>query len=91
MTSWLYEVQVAGEVGETALARIYAEIGKVHTRTEPVTTVIRGSVPDQSGLVGLLELMHGLGLQVSGLRRVNYDETIDPASSPGHGPEEHPR
>lgn len=71
MTKWVYEVQVVGPVSESDLARIDAEVGTVLVTTQPVTTVIGGSVADQSGLVGLLDLMHALGLQVWGLRRLN--------------------
>ena len=71
MTSWVYEVQVTGHLSETSLARIRAEVGPVLATTLPITTAIRGSVPDQSALVGLLDLMHALGLQVCELRRVD--------------------
>jgi hypothetical protein len=70
MAVWTYEVEVVGQLSEAVLARIDAEVGKVLVTTEPVTTVIRGSVADQSGLVGLLDLMHAHGLQVCEIRRV---------------------
>jgi hypothetical protein len=71
MTTWVYEVQVVGDLSESALARIRAEVGSVYTTAEPATTVITGSVADQSALVGLMDLIHALGLEVCELRRVN--------------------
>ena len=80
MTDWVYEVQVVGELSETVLAQIHAEVGEVITSPEPVTTVIRGSVADQSAFVGLLDQIHALGLQVRELRHLD-----DWEGEPGDG------
>ncbi|WP_406046991.1 hypothetical protein [Kribbella sp. NBC_00889] len=78
MTSWVYEVQVVGRLSPSVLAELDAEVGEVFTTTEPVTTLIRASTPDQSALVGLLDLLHALGLNVFALRRVmDIDERSD--------------
>jgi len=70
MTSWVYEVRVAGQLSDSALSGLDAEVGKVFTSTEPATTLIRATTPDQSALVGLLDLLHTLGLDVVELRQV---------------------
>ncbi len=88
MTNWVYEVQVLGTLSETALARIDAEVGNVLVTSEPISTVIRGIVADQSALVGMLDLMHALGLEVCGLRRVtdlDSDANIGGSAEPGSG------
>ena len=91
MTSWVYEVQVVGRLSQSVLSELDAEVGEVFTTTEPVTTLIRANTPDQSALVGLLDLLHALGLKVFALRRVmDIDESGDaeilpfsPGSRPG--------
>lgn len=70
MTNWVYEVHIDGQVSDAVLAQLQAELGQVVTTTEPATTVIRGQIPDQSALIGVLSLLHRLGLNVSEARRV---------------------
>jgi len=92
MTSWVYEVRVVGQLGHGILAELDAEIGKVFTTSEPVSTLIRARTPDQSALVGLLDLLHALGLKVVGLQQViDIDERreaeVEPLSlGPRPGP-----
>ena len=70
MTTWVYEVHVVGTLTAPDLARIDAEVGHVRVSAEPATTMIRGSVADQSALVGLLDLIHALGIEVCELRHL---------------------
>lgn len=90
MTSWVYEVQVVGQLSQSILSELDDEVGKVFTTTEPVTTLIRARTPDQSALVGLLDLLHALGLNVIALRQVaDIDKGREPeiqAFSPGSPP-----
>ena len=90
MTSWVYEVQVVGQLSHSILSELDAEVGKVFTTTQPVTTLIRARTPDQSALVGLLDLLHTLGLKVVAVRQVaDIDEgreTEIQAFSPGPPP-----
>lgn len=86
MSGLVYEVHVVGELNENVLARIDAEVGNVHTSTEPATTVISGKVADQSALVGLLDLIHALGLEVCELRHVS-----EPDAETGAGGSAGPR
>ena len=70
MTRWVYEMLVRGQLSDRMAARITSEVGEVVSTTQPVRTLIRGSVADQAALVGLLNLVHTLGLEVCELRRV---------------------
>lgn len=78
---WMYEIQVAGQVNDSKLARMRADFGDDITCTaETVSTLVRGSVADQAALVGLLNRMHALGLSVCELRRLpDLDARIGPA------------
>ncbi len=70
MGSWVYEVHVVGEVPDECLMRLSDERGSVVTTIEPAATVITGTVPDQAAIVGLLDQLHALGLEVRELRRI---------------------
>ena len=91
MTRWVYEMHVVGQVSDRVTARIQSEVGDVVSTTQPVRTLIRGTVADQAALVGLLNLVHALGLEVCELRRVaelsaETDAKIFSSISPGHVP-----
>jgi hypothetical protein len=78
MTSWVYEVHVVGQLSDDVLAQIQADRGEVVATTLPASTLIRGQVPDQSALMGMLDQLHALGLNVSEVRRaVDLDEMSD--------------
>ncbi len=84
MTRWGYEVQVVGTMSEDVLSRIEAEVGPVRATAQGDTTVVSGSVEDQSALIGLLDLMHALGLKVCELRSdVDASRGAGGASSSG--------
>ena len=70
MTTWAYEVYVAGQPSDGVLAQIHDQIGEIVATQEPARTLITGSVPDQSALLGLLDQLHVLGLEVLELRHV---------------------
>jgi hypothetical protein len=91
MQAWVYEIQVVGRLSDSDLAKIHAEVGeRLTTTAEPVSTLIRGSVADQSALIGLLNLLHALGLKVYELRRLTDLESDTDAQiasfSPGDVP-----
>ena len=75
MTMWTYEVYVAGQPGDGVLAQLHEQVGEVVTTEEPVRTLITGSVPDQSALIGLVDQLHALGLEVLELRHVVEPES----------------
>ena len=70
MTMWTYEVYVAGQPSDGVLAQIHDQVGEVFTTPEPARTLITGRVPDQSALIGLVDQLHALGLEVLELRHV---------------------
>jgi hypothetical protein len=61
-----YEVRVTGLVPEAVLE----EFGDVTMTTTAVSTVLSGSVTDQSALLGMLARLRALGLDVMEVRRV---------------------
>ncbi|MGW7681384.1 hypothetical protein ACWGID_11630 [Kribbella sp. NPDC054772] len=69
MTSWVYEVRVVGRLSDTIRSELDAEVGRVFTTTEPISTLIRANTPDQSALVGLLDVLNALGVKVVEVRR----------------------
>ena len=75
MTTWVYEVHVTGQPSDRVLAQIHDQIGEVLTTQEPARTLITGRVPDQSALMGLLDQLHALGLEVLELRHVVEPDT----------------
>lgn len=75
MTTWAYEVYVAGQPSDGVLAQIHDQIGEIVTTQEPARTLITGRVPDQSALLGLLDQLHDLGLEVLELRHLVEPET----------------
>ncbi|MGW5240307.1 hypothetical protein ACWEOW_15360 [Monashia sp. NPDC004114] len=77
--AWVYEVHVLGLVTDEALLQLRSDFDGVTASTEPANTVLTGSVPDQAALVGLLERLHGLGIEVRELRRA-VDESAELAA-----------
>jgi hypothetical protein len=69
-----YQVRVSGVIPEELLA----ELRDLTVSVEPPETVLHGSLPDQSAVVGLISRIHGLGLRLIEVRRL-------PASPDGPG------
>lgn len=67
MGSSRYEIRVRGRVGEKVAARFAG----FDLEVEPVETVLRGPVQDQSALHGILEQIESLGLELVEVRRVD--------------------
>jgi lactate dehydrogenase-like 2-hydroxyacid dehydrogenase len=61
-----YEIRVRGRVGEKVAARFEG----FDMEVEPVETVLRGPVQDQSALHGILGQIESLGLELVEVRRV---------------------
>ncbi len=61
-----YEIRVAGELPAEALA----DFSRLNAAVELAETVIRGSLPDQAALSGLLTRLEVAGVQVTELRRL---------------------
>jgi hypothetical protein len=69
-------------VAEQVLVDLRTQFGHVATALEPASTLITGTVPDQAALVGLLDDMHDLGLEVRELRRMADMESPAAAQPP---------
>jgi hypothetical protein len=66
MAETTYEVRISGVVP----AELSAELEDLTISVEPPETVLHGSLPDQSAVVGLISRLHGLGLRLIEVRRV---------------------
>jgi hypothetical protein len=72
-----YQVRVSGVIP----ADLLAELNDLTVRVEPPETVLHGSLPDQSAVVGLISRIHGLGLRLIEVRRLPADEVPEPESN----------
>jgi len=70
-----YQLRVAGEIP----AEILAELQDLTVSVEPPETVLHGSLPDQSAVVGLISRIHGLGLRLIEVRQVPTEDGPEPA------------
>jgi len=61
-----YEITFVGQAGVT----LRAEFDDCAIITGPDTTTLRAQVPDQSALMGLVQRINGLGLEVVDLHLV---------------------
>jgi hypothetical protein len=65
-----YQVRVSGVIPDELLA----ELRDLTVSVEPPETVLHGSLPDQSAVVGLISRIHGLGLRLIEVRRLPAPE-----------------
>jgi hypothetical protein len=77
MTTLDYEISVSGELP----ASVLEEIESFTVEVVPVRTVMRGPVPDQAALHGIINRLQSLGLELIEVRRIG--ETDDPGPSEG--------
>lgn len=66
MTALEYEIRVEGIVP----AEVLEEIEGVHVTTQPVGTILRGTVVDQAALHGVINRLQSLGLELVEVRRL---------------------
>ncbi len=66
-----YEIRVSGPVPESLLV----ETEGLKVVREPVQTVLRGPVPDQAALHGIINRLQRLGLELIEVRRVGPHAT----------------
>ena len=71
-----YEIRVHGEVPGTDLL----EIPWLDATREPAQTVLRGRIPDQAALHGVLQRLHSLGLELVEVRQVS--DTLGTPAAP---------
>jgi hypothetical protein len=65
-----YQVRVSGAIP----AELLADLHDLTVSVEPPETILHGSLPDQSAVVGLISRIHGLGLRLIEVRRLPPDE-----------------
>ena len=70
MSDATYQVRVSGLIPDELLS----ELQDLTVRVEPPETVLHGSLPDQSAVVGLISRIHGLGLRLSEVRRLPAED-----------------
>ena len=61
-----YEIRIRGAIGDAVVERFE----EFDIEVEPVQTVLRGPVSDQSALLGLLARIEALGLQLIEIKQV---------------------
>jgi hypothetical protein len=61
-----YEIRVKGVVGDPVLE----SLGDLHASVRPAETVLRGVITDQAELLGLLDRIQALGLELIEIRQV---------------------
>lgn len=82
MTALQYEIRVAGSVP----ASVLEELENVRVITHSVETVLRGPVPDQAALIGIVNRLQGWGIELHAVRQLppGQDQQPDHAQ-PGMG------
>lgn len=73
MTTMEFEFRVAGVLP----ACVLDELEGVRVVTEPLETVLQGPVPDQAALIGIINRLQSLGVDVRGVRQLGA-ATRDP-------------
>jgi hypothetical protein len=73
-----YQVRVSGVIP----AEVLAELHDLTVSVEPPETVLHGSLPDQSAVVGLISRIHGLGLRLIEVRKLPAGEEPDAPPAP---------
>jgi hypothetical protein len=71
-----YQVRVSGLLP----AELLSELGDLIVNVEPPETVLHGSLPDQSAVVGLISRIHGLGLRLIEVRQLSAEKIQDAES-----------
>ena len=69
-----YEIRVAGDVPPEALADLH----DAHLHREGVETVLRGPVPDQAALVGIINWLQMMGVELREVRQTGPADPITP-------------
>jgi hypothetical protein len=77
-----YQLRVSGVLP----AELLSELGDLIVSTEPPETVLHGSLPDQSAVVGLISRIHGLGLRLIEVRQLSAEKIQDAGSPPQPSP-----
>lgn len=76
MTAVEFEFRVAG----TVPAEVLDELEDIRVVTESFETVLRGPISDQAALIGIINMLHGWGIELRGIQQLR------PAAPPAHQP-----
>ena len=80
MTAIEFEFRVAGALPPSVLQ----ELGGVRVVTQCMQTVLQGPVTDQAALIGMINRLQGLGVEIHGVRQLGTAGTASPdAGWPG--------
>jgi hypothetical protein len=66
MTYLQVEIRVSG----TVPAELLEELEGVHVVTQSVETVLQGPLPDQAALIGMINRLQGLGVELREVRQL---------------------
>ena len=66
MTEMEFEIRVSGALPPDVLD----ELGDVRVVTQSLETVLQGPVPDQAALIGIINRLQGLGVELRGVREL---------------------
>ena len=69
MTNLHVEIRVVGVIPAEALE----ELEGVHVVTESVETILQGSLVDQSALIGMINRLRGLGVELREVRQLGIE------------------
>jgi hypothetical protein len=69
MTNLHVEIRVVGVIPAEALE----ELEGVHVVTESVETILQGSLVDQSALIGMINRLQGLGVELREVRQLGIE------------------
>jgi len=61
-----FEIRVAGPVPPEVLE----ELDNIDMTTQALDTVLQGPVQDQAALVGIINRLHGWGIELRGIRQL---------------------
>jgi hypothetical protein len=79
MAATTYQVRVSGRIP----IELLPELRSLTISVEPPETVMRGSLPDQAALFGLIMRMHGMGLRLIEIRRLSPEDESRPPEPSG--------
>ena len=82
MTAMEFEIRVSGAVPPGVLE----ELGGVVVVNESWETVLQGPVLDQAALIGIINRLQGLGVELRGIRQIATGAATSPGPPPsGYG------
>ena len=79
MDAQKYEIRIAG----TVPAQVMDELGDGWSAPGGIETVLRGSVPDQAALIGIINWLQSLGIELREVRQIEDAATARDGRSPG--------